>query len=43
MEQRKEGTMRIFVFLFVVSCLYAEEYTIAATKETTTLGLFDLQ
>jgi acetamidase/formamidase len=35
--------MKIFAFLFIAICLYAKEYTVAATKETTTLGLFDLK
>jgi acetamidase/formamidase len=35
--------MKKFAVLLLAVCLYAEEYTIAATKETTTLGLFDLK
>jgi acetamidase/formamidase len=35
--------MKIFSLLFLTCCVFAEEHTIAATKETTTLGLFDLK
>lgn len=35
--------MKIFAILLAATCLYGEEYTIAATDETVTLGLFDLK
>jgi acetamidase/formamidase len=34
--------MRILAILLIAACLGAKEYTISATQETTTLGLFDL-
>lgn len=35
--------MKILVILLAATCLYAKEYSIPATEETTTLGLFDLK